>query len=78
MSAAEVVAAAPELVVGSWCGKRFSPQKLLARPGFEALTATLAEVKSADILSPGPAAIERGLPQLHALIARCANAPAPG
>ncbi len=74
VSAAEVVAAAPELLVGSWCGKRFAPHKVRARPGFDALAATLAlaEVKSADILSPGPAAIERGLPQLHALIARCA------
>jgi iron complex transport system substrate-binding protein len=68
VTAGEVVAARPQLIVGSWCGKRFVPAKVLARSGFAALGAALAEVKSADILSPGPAAIERGLPRLQALI----------
>jgi iron complex transport system substrate-binding protein len=69
----QVLAAEPQLVIGSWCGKRFVPERVRARPGWQVLDATLAEVKSADILSPGPAAIERGLPRLQQLVAaRCA------
>lgn len=74
VTADEVLAVAPELVVGSWCGKRFAPQRVRERPGFDAIAAMLVEIKSADILSPGPAAIERGLPQLLEHIRRCAEA----
>jgi iron complex transport system substrate-binding protein len=69
VSAEQVLAADPQMVVGSWCGKRFVPGRVRERAGWHALNATLAEVKSADILSPGPAAIERGLPQMLAAIA---------
>lgn len=74
----EVVARAPELIVGSWCGKKFRPEKIAARPGWEAIPAVrngqLHEIKSCDILQPGPAALGDGLRQLHALIAACAQA----
>lgn len=63
-----VLAARPQLILGSWCGKRFVPERVLARPGFAALGARLGEIKSADILAPGPAAIERGARQLLAAI----------
>ncbi|MDN3545180.1 ABC transporter substrate-binding protein [Kinneretia asaccharophila] len=63
-----VLAARPQLILGSWCGKRFVPERVLARPGFAALGARLAEIKSADILAPGPAAIERGARQLLAAL----------
>jgi iron complex transport system substrate-binding protein len=63
-----VLAARPQLILGSWCGKRFVPERVLARPGFAALGARLAEIKSADILAPGPAAIERGARQLLAAV----------
>lgn len=63
-----VLAARPQLILGSWCGKRFVPERVLARPGFAALDARLGEIKSADILAPGPAAIERGARQLLAAI----------
>ncbi|MCU7372195.1 ABC transporter substrate-binding protein [Paucibacter sp. O1-1] len=69
-----VLAAAPQLILGSWCGKRFVPDKVRARPGFAALNARLAEIKSADILAPGPAAIERGARQLQAAIQTTAEA----
>lgn len=65
----QVTAAAPELLVGSWCGKRFVPKKVKARPGWPVSVSRMVEIKSADILSPGPAALERGLPQLFAHIA---------
>ncbi|MBA3589040.1 ABC transporter substrate-binding protein [Methylibium sp.] len=73
----EVLAADPQLVIGSWCGKRFVAERVRARPDWQSLDAALAEVKSADILSPGPAAIERGLPRLHQLIAACCAAEQP-
>jgi iron complex transport system substrate-binding protein len=73
VTADEVLAAQPQLIIGSWCGKRFVREKVRARPGFAALDATLAEIKSADILSPGPAAIERGLGRLFHLMARRAS-----
>ena len=73
VSEAEVLAAAPQLILGSWCGKRFVPSRVLARPGFAGLNAQLVEIKSADILSPGPAAIERGARQILAALQSCAQ-----
>lgn len=74
----EVVRRAPDLIVGSWCGKHFRPEKVRARPGWDAIPALargqLAEVKSADILAPGPAAIRLGLPALAAAIRTAAEA----
>lgn len=64
----EVLAREPQLILGSWCGKKFVPEKVLARPGFDGLGARLAEIKSADILAPGLAALERGAPQVLAAI----------
>jgi iron complex transport system substrate-binding protein len=67
----EVVGRAPEIIIGSWCGKRFRPEKLAARPGWQEIPAVAAgrlhEIKSALILSPGPAAIREGLPALRRL-----------
>ncbi len=72
----EVVRRAPELILGSWCGKKFAPQRVCARPGWDAIpavqTGALHEIKSAVILQPGPAAILDGLPQLTRLIAAAA------
>lgn len=70
----EVVCRAPDIIIGSWCGKKFQPDTLRARPGWNAIPAVqngmVAEIKSADILSPGPSAITEGLRQMTALIAR--------
>lgn len=67
-SADEVIAAAPEVIIGSWCGKHFRPERVAARPGWENLPAVqhgrLHEIKSAVILTPGPVAITEGLPHL--------------
>lgn len=71
-SADPVVGADPEIVIASWCGKKFRPERVRARPGFKNTTAVrtgrLHEIKSADILQPGPIALTRGLDQLHAII----------
>ena len=68
---AEIVRGAPDIIVGSWCGKKFRPEKVAARPGWEAVPAVqhgqLFEIKSADILQPGPAALTDGVQQLHRL-----------
>jgi iron complex transport system substrate-binding protein len=73
VSADAVIAARPDIIIGSWCGKRFVPAKVAARPGFGAIPAVatgwLREVKSALILQPGPAALTDGLDALSAIVA---------
>ena len=75
---AAVIARRPELILGSWCGKKFRPVKVAARPGFEAVPAVvngdLYEVKSSIILQPGPAALTDGIAELHRIIARWSEA----
>jgi iron complex transport system substrate-binding protein len=68
----QVIAARPDIIVGSWCGKKFVPAKVAARPGFDALPAVrggwLREIKSPLILQPGPAALTDGLDALTAIV----------
>jgi iron complex transport system substrate-binding protein len=68
----EVIARAPDLIVGSWCGKKFRPEKVGARCGFDRLPAVrnnaVHEIKSPLILQPGPAALTDGLAELQRLI----------
>ena len=79
--AREVVARAPDLIIGSWCGQKFRPERVAARPGWEAIPAVregeLHEIKSPIILQPGPAALTDGLDSLHAIIAGWAARGAP-
>ncbi|HEX9719956.1 MAG TPA: cobalamin-binding protein [Ramlibacter sp.] len=74
---AEIARRNPDIVIGSWCGKKFRPEKVAARPGWEAVGAVtnkqLFEIKSADILQPGPAALTDGADQLHRIISRWSN-----
>lgn len=73
---AEVIRRQPDIIVGSWCGKKFVPEHVLARPGWEAIPAVrerrLYEIKSADILAPGPSAITRGLKRMAEIVAQSA------
>lgn len=73
----EVVRRAPDIIIGSWCGKRFRPERVRAREGWEAIPAVrtghLYEIKSADILQPGPAALADGLHQIGRIIRRWAD-----
>ena len=68
----EVIAAKPDIIIGSWCGKKFVPAKVAARPGFVAIPAVretcLHEIKSTLILQPGPAALTDGLDALTRII----------
>jgi iron complex transport system substrate-binding protein len=79
---AEVIRRAPDIVIGSWCGKKFRPERVAARPGWEAIAAVrdgeLHEVKSPIILQPGPAALTDGLEALHRIVSRWAVAHAAG
>jgi iron complex transport system substrate-binding protein len=72
VSGAEVVARAPEIIIGSWCGKKFRPEKVAGRPGFASIPAVrdgrLHEIKSPLILQPGPAALTDGLARLQQLV----------
>jgi iron complex transport system substrate-binding protein len=71
---AEVVRRAPDIIVGSWCGKKFRPERVASRAGFADVPAVrdgeLYEVKSPEILQPGPAALTDGVAKLHAIFAR--------
>jgi len=70
----EVVRRAPDIIIGSWCGKKFQPASLKTRPNWGDIPAVknnmVFEIKSADILSPGPSVVMEGLPKIGALIAR--------
>ena len=71
---AEVIRRAPDIIVGSWCGRKFQADRVRGRPGWAAVPAVrdgeLYEIKSADILSPGPVAITAGLAQLERIVER--------
>jgi len=75
--AGEVVRRAPDIILGSWCGKRFRPEKVAARPGWQGIPAVrdaeLHEVKSPIILQPGPAALFDGLDALHRIVVEWAG-----
>ena len=68
----EIVRRNPDIIIGSWCGKKFRPEKVAARAGWENVNAVknaqLFEIKSPDILQPGPAALTDGVAQLHRII----------
>ena len=69
---AEIVRRDPDIIIGSWCGKKFRPEKVAARAGWQDVSAVknrqLFEIKSVDILQPGPAALTDGVAQLHRIV----------
>lgn len=74
---AEIVRRNPDIIIGSWCGKKFRPEKVAARPGWAAVNAVknsqLFEIKSPDILQPGPAALTDGVAALHRIVLQWAQ-----
>jgi iron complex transport system substrate-binding protein len=68
----EVVRRAPDIILGSWCGKKFRPEKVAARAGWNEIPAVrdgeLHEIKSPIILQPGPAALTDGVREIAKLI----------
>jgi iron complex transport system substrate-binding protein len=73
----EVVRAAPDIIIGSWCGKKFRPDRVAARPGWSSIPAVrdgeIHEIKSPIILQPGPAALTDGLDALHRIVSAWAT-----
>jgi iron complex transport system substrate-binding protein len=69
---AEIVRRNPDIIIGSWCGKKFRPEKVAARADWESVSAVkngqLFEIKSCDILQPGPAALTDGVEHLHRIV----------
>ncbi|MDB6098352.1 MAG: cobalamin-binding protein [Gammaproteobacteria bacterium] len=76
----EVSRRAPDIIFGSWCGKKFRPDSVAARPAWDAIPAVrdgqLHEIKSSIILQPGPAALSEGVQLMHDYIMRWAQAQA--
>ena len=72
VSAERVIAAAPEVFIGSWCGKPVRKEKVHGRDGWQEVPFVVAdriyEVKSTYILQPGPAALTDGVEQLHRIV----------
>jgi iron complex transport system substrate-binding protein len=69
---AEVIRRRPDVIFGSWCGKKFRPERVAARPGWDQVPAVrenaLHEIKSVDILQPGPAALTDGVRRIHEIL----------
>ena len=84
VTAEDVITTHPDIIIGSWCGKKFRPEKVSARPGFACIPAirtnALHEIKSPIILQPGPAALTDGLDAIAAIVRTWAEAahPPPG
>ena len=73
----EVVKRSPDVIIGSWCGKKFRPERVAARPGWDEIPAVrngeLHEIKSADILQPGPAALTDGVRRIGEILGAWAS-----
>ena len=69
----QVIEAAPDVILASWCGKKVRPEKIAARPGWDVIPAVrdtrITEIKSPLILQPGPAALTDGLDAILAALA---------
>ena len=69
-----VIQRKPDVILASWCGKKFRPEHVAARPGWASIPAVregqLFEIKSAEILQPGPAALTDGVRRIHEILRR--------
>ncbi len=68
----QVIDAAPDVILASWCGKKVRPEKIADRPGWHVIPAVrdgrIHEIKSPLILQPGPAALTDGLDAITAAL----------
>jgi iron complex transport system substrate-binding protein len=73
----EVARRAPDIILGSWCGKKFRPETVAARAGWQDIPAVrngyVREIKSALILQPGPAALTEGVQAVQGIITEWAG-----
>ena len=74
----DVIRRAPDIILGSWCGKKFRPEKVAARAGWHAIPAVrdgeLYEIKSPNILQPGPAALTDGVQEMTRIFRKWSQA----
>jgi iron complex transport system substrate-binding protein len=72
VSSEQVIERAPDVIIGSWCGKPVRPARIAARPGWSEVPAVrnghIYEVKSTYILQPGPAALTEGVAQIEQIL----------
>jgi iron complex transport system substrate-binding protein len=72
-----VIERQPDVMIASWCGKKFRPERVAARAGWQSVPAVrdgeLHEIKSAEILQPGPAALTDGVRRIQAIISKWAE-----
>ena len=77
VSSDQVISAAPDVIIASWCGKPVRPARIASRPGWDRIPAVrdghIYEVKSAYILQPGPAALTEGVARIHEILRRVAG-----
>ncbi|MFK8080734.1 MAG: cobalamin-binding protein [Granulosicoccus sp.] len=77
VQSADVIAAMPDIIIASWCGKKVRPEKIMARSGWDLIPAVvnqqIVEIKSPLILQPGPAALTDGLDAIVAAINGCVS-----
>lgn len=68
----EVVLRNPDIIIASWCGKKFKKDQLIKRENWDQINAVkndfIFEIKSDIILQPGPAAVTEGVEQMAAII----------
>jgi len=68
----EVVDRNPDIIIASWCGKKFKKEKLISRENWHKINAVkndfIFEIKSSVILQPGPAAVTEGIKQIAGII----------
>ena len=80
LTSERVIAAAPDVIIASWCGKPVRPAKITGRPGWADIPAIkhgrIFEIKSPYILQPGPAALTEGVGQIHRILASVVASPA--
>ena len=73
----EVIERNPDVIIGSWCGKKFRADQVKSRQGWGVISAVkndhLFEIKSPLILQPGPAALTDGLRELSAIMFKVAG-----
>ena len=75
VSGEQVIERAPEVIIGSWCGKPVRKERIASRLGWSQVPAVregrIFEVKSTYILQPGPAALTEGVSQLETILRSC-------
>lgn len=73
VQAGEVVKESPEVILASWCGRKFDKKTVCAREAWSGIPAVrdgnMFEIDSSVILQPGPAALTEGVGRMHSILA---------